>query len=264
MKNKVLLLLIFPLLAFILPVIVLILFTFSGIWQYPALLPATFNMRAVDFFLSNYEQILRSIGSSLAYSLSAAALTLVISILPARILARSDFKGKQAIEAILLAPALLPVITFSMGAHLLFIKWGLIDSFPGVVFILSIFTYPYMLRALITGFLASPPEIGICAENLGAGRIFRLLRIDLPLLLPSIVAGGTIVFLISFSEYFLVFLIGGGRIASYSGYLFPFLNSSDHQIGSFLTLLFLVAPLLLFLIIEFSITRMHRKMGLVH
>ena len=75
--------------------------------------------------------------------------------------------------------------------------------------------------------------------------------------------GCLIVFLVAFSEYFLVFLIGGGAVGSYTGYLFPFLSSSDSAIGSMLTLVFLAVPVLLFVVIDGTVVRIQRRKGVV-
>jgi ABC-type spermidine/putrescine transport system permease subunit II len=116
-----------------------------------------------------------------------------------------------------------------------------------------------MLRALTAGFIAYGEEYALCSKNLGAGFFRTLFHVELPLLLPSIISGGTIVFLVSFSEYFLVFLIGGGVVPSYSGYLFPFLNSSELSIASLLTLIFMIVPFILFMTIEVFLGFYYRK-----
>ena len=189
-------------------------------------------------------------------------LTLAMCIVPARHFARHEFRGKTLLEGLLLAPALVPPMTFSMGMHHLFIKAGLADTTAGVVLALAAFSYPYMLRALVAGYLSFGPEYEQCAANLGADRITRLTRVELPLLLPSAVAGGSVVFLVAFSEYFLVFLIGGGAVESYTGYLFPFLNSSDRAVASILTLLFLVVPIALFVLLDLVLARLYRARGM--
>jgi ABC-type Fe3+ transport system permease subunit len=120
-----------------------------------------------------------------------------------------------------------------------------------------------MLRALVAGFLSHGSEYELCARNLGAGSFRRMARVELPLLLPAVVAGGTVVFLVSFSEYFLVFLIGGGSLPSYTGYLFPFLNSSDRSIASLLTLVFITVPILLFLFVDLLVAAMYRKRSML-
>lgn len=244
--KKTLLLMLF----FILPPLILILYIFSGTWKYPALFPQTWSLRIGNFIIRNGKEILISLSSSLLYSSASVFLSLLLCLLPASLLARREFKGRTLIEALLLSPVLIPAITFSMGIHWIFIKTGLSDSLLGVSLILTLFSYPYMLRALTSGFMMYDPRIDQCAENLGAGPVRRTLFIHLPLIIPSIISGGTVVFLSSFSSYFLVFLIGGGAVPSFTGYLVPFLKSGDKNISSFLSLLFLLIPLCLFYITD--------------
>ena len=262
MKQKNLIFILGMSLLFFVPLSVILVYVFAGVWEFPNIFPTQTNLRAINYVAAQGGRIARSLGVSLAYSTVTVAVTFLMCLLPASVFARQRFAMKDVLETLLLAPALLPSIAFSMGIHFIFIKVRLIDTFFGVVVVLAIFSYPYMLRALIAGFGAYSLEYDICAKNLGAGTLTRILRVEIPLLLPSVVSGGTIVFLISFSEYFLVFLIGGGAVPSYTGYLFPFLNSADRQIGAALTVIFLIVPILLFVIIDATVSRRYRKMGL--
>ena len=257
--NTKRLFILFLLLFFLLPLVVLVIYSFAPAWNYPDVIPGRFGSGSFDFVFSQRYDIIRSISSSLAYSLTTVMFTILITILPAQVFARKKFKGSLFLETILIAPALLPSMSFAMGAHYVFLKTGLADSFIGLVLILSTMSYPYMLRALTAGFIAYGEEYTLCANNLGAGFFRTLFYVELPLILPSIISGGTIVFLVSFSEYFLVFLIGGGIVPSYSGYLFPFLNSSELSIASLLTLIFLLVPFLLFIGIELFLTVYYRR-----
>ncbi len=248
--------------VFVLPLGVLALYAFSSGWSFPDPLPRRFDLRAFDYLLDQRGEILLSLSSSILYSLLTVFFTLLLCLWPARFLARHEFRFKTLAEGLLLAPALVPAMTFSMGVHFFFIKIGLADTLAGVVMVLTVFTYPYMLRALISGFQTFGPEYAVCAGNLGAGPLKIALRVELPLLLPSLIAGGSVVFLVAFSEYFLVFLIGGGAVPSFAGYLFPFLNSSDRSTSSLLTLIFLTAPLILFILIDVTVGRCCRRWGL--
>ncbi|QGY38921.1 ABC transporter permease subunit [Pseudodesulfovibrio cashew] len=246
----------------VLPLTVLALYAVAPGWRYPDLLPAEYDLRAIRFLASQADPVAGHLLASLGYSLLTAALTLVLCVAPAHHFARRRFRGKAVLEGLLLAPALVPAMTFSMGVHFLFIKAGLADTFTGVVLVLTVFSYPYMLRALTAGYQAFGEEYELCAKNLGAGPVRRLLKVDLPLLLPSAIAGGSVVFLVAFSEYFLVFLIGGGAVRSFTGYLFPYLASSDRSTGSLMTLVFLAVPVSLFFLIELLVGRAYRKRGM--
>lgn len=248
---------------FILPVIVLILISLAPGWRFPDPWPQVFSMKGINYLIRHHEQILLSIGSSFTFSLLTVLTTLPMCVFPAAVFARQDFTGKHLLEGLLLTPALVPPMTFAFGLHFVFIKLSLAETMTGVVLLLSMFSYPYMFRALVAGFQAMGEDYRICARNLGAGTLSILLRVELPLLMPAIIAGGSVVFLVAFSEYFLVFLIGGGSVASFTGTLFPLLTSSNRSLAAVLTLIFLVVPVALFLVVDMMLMRNYRKKGMI-
>lgn len=260
---RVLILLAVFVMIFVLPIIVLLLNVFSSAWAYPDILPSTFDLRSLKYLVLHRRDIAVSLLSSCLYSCGTILLTFVMTILPAKIFARESFAGKNLLEGLFLAPALLPSMSFAMGAHFIFLRLGIADTVGGVVLILAIISYPYMLRALTAGYQIYGETYALCARNLGASSLRILLTVELPLLLPAVLAGATIVFLVAFSEYFLVFLVGGGTVPSYSGYLFPLLNSSDKSVASLLTLVFLLVPITFFLLIDRLIYRAYRRRGML-
>ncbi|MGE4292167.1 MAG: ABC transporter permease [Desulfovibrio sp.] len=244
------------------PLLILAGYVLGPGWRFPDLFPGEADPRALEYLASQAGPILRHLGSSVLYSLLTVLLCFALCLAPAHHLARRDFACKALVEGLLLAPALAPAMTFSMGVHFVFLKVGLADTLPGVVLALTTFSYPYMLRALVAGYQSFGEEYDLCARNLGAGVWTRFWRVEFPLLVPGAVAGATVVFLVAFSEYFLVFLVGGGRVPSYTGYLFPLLSSSDRSVASALTLLFLAVPLVLFVLVELAVTTRYRNRGL--
>ncbi len=248
--------------VFLLPAAVLLLYGFSGRWEYPRVLPDFLSLRGFSLLSAQGGRIGISLLSSAGYSLSAVVLTLLLSYFPAAALARSSFRGKDLVEAALILPAVLPSITYAVGAHVVFIRLSLDDRWIGVVLILALFGYPYMLRSLQAGFTALGEDFSLCAENLGAGPLRRIFRVELPLLLPAVFAGGLVVFLVAFTEYFLVFLIGGGAVPSITGYLVPYLLGSDYQVSSLIVLVFFFVPVVLFLVLDLIVGKVYEKRGL--
>lgn len=248
--------------VFGLPLLLLLVYAFSSSWVFPELLPASYDLRALRYLLRHGGDIALALGSSCLYSLATVLLTLLMTLIPAKLFARHNFAGKALLEGLLLTPALLPPMVFAMGAHFVFLRLGLADTAPGVVLILACVSYPYMLRALTAGYQAYGEAFAHCAANLGASPTRILVTVELPLLLPSLIAGGTIVFLVAFSEYFLVFLIGGGSVPAYSGYIFPLLNSSDRSVAAMLTLVFLVIPIVFFIILDRLVAGAYRRRGM--
>lgn len=255
--------LLFLILLFGLPVVVLLLISLAPGWRFPDIWPHEFSFKGITYLARHHEQILAAIGSSFVFSLLTVLTTLPMCLLPAAVFARVEFPGKALLEGLLLTPALVPPMTFAMGLHFIFIKFSLTETMFGVVLLLAMFSYPYMFRALVAGFQTMGEDYRICARNLGAGTLAILLRVELPLLIPAVIAGGSVVFLVAFSEYFLVFLIGGGSVASFTGTLFPLLSSSNRSLAAILTLIFLFLPIVLFLVMDTTLLRIYRKKGMI-
>jgi putative spermidine/putrescine transport system permease protein len=260
---KNILFLFFLFFIFIGPILILLILAFSSSWRYPGPGPEGFSLRAFQYVFIESPGFFDSLLSSLAYSLVVMVLAAIITILPAKALARNDFPMKGFVEGLLLSPVLLPVMTFSMGIHIILLRWGLTGTFPGVVIILTLYNYPYMLKALISGYEQIPISMEQTARNLGASWFYTLIRVELPMLIPALAAGGPILFLTAFSEYYLVFLIGGGAVPSLSGYLFPFISGSDYSVSSLLVLVFLTVPFLLFLIQDIIIQKLYTNRSLL-
>ncbi len=250
------------LLVFGVPLVLLFILAFGGPWRFPQFFPDGPTLRAWEYLARRAGAVFGALGNTILYSLTTVAATTLLCLSPARILAREEFKGRLIVETLLLAPALVPPIVFAVGLQIVFIRLALIDTFAGVVIVLTMFAYPYMLRALIAGFRSVSPHYDAAAENLGADVFTRMVRIQLPLLGPALLSGGFIVFLVSFSEYFLVFIVGGGNVASFPMLLVPFLAGADRAIAAALTMIFLAVPLLLFFCTDLLVRRAYRRRGM--
>ncbi|MFP4644127.1 MAG: ABC transporter permease [Spirochaetales bacterium] len=249
-------------LVFGVPLVLLFLLAFGGSWRFPQLLPGGPTLRAWEYLGRRALPVLQALGNTILYSLATVATTTLLCVSPARILAREEFRGRLVIETLLLAPALVPPIVFAVGLQIVFIRLALIDTFAGVVVVMTMYAYPYMLRALIAGFRAISPHYDAAAANLGADPVTRIIRVHIPMLGPALLSGGFIVFLVSFSEYFLVFIVGGGTVASFPMLLVPFLAGSDRAVAAALTMIFLAVPLVLFFFADLLVRREYRKRGM--
>jgi len=79
---------------------------------------------------------------------------------------------------------------------------------------------------------------------LGASPIQNFIYVTLPIISPGILSAASLVFTVSFSQYFLTFLIGGGRIITYPMVMFPFIQSGDRMLASVYSIVFILASLI--------------------
>ena len=80
-------------------------------------------------------------------------------------------------------------------------QWINIYGFGGGVFVLGLFTYPYIFLLVSAALEATNPSIEETARSLGENPLGVLWRVTLPMLRPSILAGGLLVFLYALSDF---------------------------------------------------------------
>ncbi len=135
------------------------------------------------------------------------------------VMARRTLPGKTLLGALLLAPLILPPFVGAVGMKMLFaragalstllLRAGLVDGpvdwlgrYPlaGVVLMETLHLLPVMYLNLVAALANVDPSLEDAAANLGAppGRVFR--RVTLPLAMPGLFAGATLVFIWAFTE----------------------------------------------------------------
>lgn len=223
----------------LLPFIPQLLWSFSQRWLFPDLLPETWGLRAWGYLLSPGTQLFRATLTSLEIGIAVTLLSLLVGLPAGRVLGLYRFRGKSIVQFIILAPAIVPGFAAAMGIHLVFIRYGLADTLPGVVLVHLIPVLPYVVL-VFSGFFANfAVEMEEAARTLGATpwQVFRYVTI--PALFPGIVTAALFAFMISWGQYLLTLLIGGGQVLTLPLLLLNFVNSGDYAVASALALVFI-------------------------
>ena len=120
-------------------------------------------------------------------------LSLVITVITAFVFARLEFKGRDALFALLLATMMIPGELFTITNYVTVSKWGWIGSgitaFEGyavliVPFLVSIF-YIYLLKQ---NFMQIPNELYLAAKVDGTKDLKYLWKVMIPLALPTLIS----------------------------------------------------------------------------
>lgn len=231
----------------LLPFIPLLIWSFSHRWFFPDLFPSAWSLRAWEYVFSPTSQTLRALGYTTFIALVVTFLSILIGIPAGRALGLHRFKGKGWIEFLILAPTIVPTIAVAMGIHVAFIRYNLADTVLGVILVHLIPVTPYMVMIMASVFANYNPEYEQQARTLGAKPTQVFFYITLPAIMPGIMVGGLFAFIISWSQYILTVLIGGGQVITLPVLLFSFALSGDKAITAALSIVF-IAPAILFLI----------------
>ncbi len=103
---------------------------------------------------------------------------------------------------------------------------------------------PFMILQIYTSLTKMDPSLLEAANDLGANRVETFLRVTLPLSLPGVISGITLVFLPAVSSFFIPKLLGGGQYVLIGTVIeTQFLTAGDWNSGSAISLVLAVIVL---------------------
>lgn len=175
---------------------------------------------------------------ALTFKLAAltTALLLPLGIALGYLLAFSKMRFKMVLEAVVSMPLVLPpsVLGFyfliffspnsSFGAFLLeHFDLRLVFSFEGLVLASMLFSLPFMVHPIQSGFAALPSNLREASYTLGKGVFATLIHVLLPSIRPALLTGVVISFAHTVGEFGVVLMMGGNipaetRVASIAIY----------------------------------------------
>ncbi len=199
----------------------------------------------------------------------ATTILVVIMTVPLAVLSdKYDFRGKALLNALLLVPMILPPFVGAIGLRQIVGQYGGLNAalqwvgllaegqtidwmgnarFWGVVLLEALHLYPIMYLNATAALANVDPAMLEASENLGCVGWRRFRRITLPLIMPGLFAGGTIVFIWSFTELGTPLMFDYMRVTPVQ--VFEGINEiSDSPFPFALTVVMLGAAVLLYLI----------------
>lgn len=224
------------------PFVPLALWAFAGEWRYPDLLPTEWSVRGWRGMLSG--RVLEATANSLMIGVAAAAVAVAVGLPAGLALGVHTWRLRGAVMALMLLPLLVPPLASTMGLHLTFIRLGLTDTLLGVTLAHLVPTVPYATIIMTSVFAERTGELELVARTLGANPWRAFWRVTLPGVAPGVAVAALMAFLVSWSQYILTVLIGGGSVLTLPMLLFAAASNTDHVVTSSLALVFALPALL--------------------
>ncbi|MBX3011829.1 MAG: iron ABC transporter permease [Caldilineaceae bacterium] len=158
---------------------------------------------------------------------ASTVLTLLFGLPLAYLFAHYEFPGKALLRALTTIPFVMPTVVVAAAFTALIGRQGLVNQFLqqllplerapiqllGTVWIILLVHAFYNVSVIIRtvgGFWATlSPRLREAAAVLGASPFMVFWRVTLPLLLPSVIAAGLLVFLFCFTSFGVVLILGG-------------------------------------------------------
>lgn len=217
----------------------ILLFSVLAFHRYPLLFPKGFTLAYWVQGLWQSSLFHEALIASCGLGILNGVFSCCVGFLTARSLARCRWLSRQTMTVLYSLPLMLPGMVLFLGVHQIVLRTGLINSWTSVVLAHSLVTIPYTTTLFLGFFKGISPELEVAAQTLGATPSMIFFRILLPLLRPVIYLALAVSFLISFSEYFSTALIGGGRVITVSGILYPLISNGEISRASVVSVVFL-------------------------
>jgi iron(III) transport system permease protein len=191
------------------------------------------NVRSLDAVLAVYTtwEYLSVLGNAVVLALVVTALSLVVGVAMALLIGRTDIPYKSVLDIFIILPLFLSPFTgliawIALGSE----KTGFINttlrpllglvmdnppalinlwSYGGIVWVMFLFFCPFVYLFTLGSLRSMDSSLEEAARTSGASVWQTVIRITLPMSLPSIFAAGLLVFILAAEMYTIPGIIGG-------------------------------------------------------
>lgn len=241
-------------LVLIAPLLLFAAYAFSTRWFFPQPFPVEWTLTAFHRAI-NDSKTLSSMAQGLWIAVLVSLLSLILAFPAARVLGLRRFRGRQLVWLFFFLPTVVPPLAIGMGLNVLFLHLGLAGTIAGVALAHLIPTLPYTIFTLSSSFARYDENYEHQALALGASPLQIFFNVTLRLMAPSLIVAALFAFLISWSQYLLTLLIGGGQVITLPILLFSAASGGNPSTIAILSLLFVAPPVLVIALTARELTR---------
>ena len=182
----------------------------------------------------------------------ATLVALVVGVLAGYALARGRFPGREALDAVLTLPMVLPptvlgyYVLVLVGRNGVLGQWldetfgiTLIFTWQGAVIAAAIVAFPLVFKAARAAFESVDMNLEKAARSLGYTEAKVFLRVTLPLAWPGILAGTMLAFARAMGEFGATLMVAGslpGRTRTLSIAIYEAVAAGEDETAHFLVL----------------------------
>lgn len=189
-----------------LPVFILILYSFDE---------SRLAVNWTGFTLKWYQALLADapLQAALANSLIVAGVSVsfasVMGTFAAVGLARCHFSGRALFRGLLFLPVIVPEIAMAVSALCLFVAMGVQLSLATIIVSHVVFCVAYVALTVMGRLEGLDPHLEEAAADLGAPPAVVFARVTLPLIMPGVVAGSLLAFVLSLDDFIITQFTAG-------------------------------------------------------
>lgn len=220
-----------------------------------------FSTKEFDFTLSNVKSIarpvhLKALWLSLKLGFISTAICLILAYPLASILVNSKIKSNSFLVFIFILPMWMNFLLRTLAWQTLLDKNGVINGIlstlhlpslniintPTAIVLGMVYNFlPFMVLPIYNTLVKIDKDVINAARDLGANEIQTFLRITLPLSMPGVISGITMVFVPSLTTFVISDILGGSKILLIGNIIEQeFITANNWHTGSGLSMVLMV------------------------
>jgi putative spermidine/putrescine transport system permease protein len=220
-----------------LPIFIVIPISFSSakFLQFP---PPGWSLQWYHAFF-NSASWMNALKTSAAIAVPTTILATVLGTAAALALIRAKFPGSALINAVIMAPLIVPVIIAACGIFAVFRLWGLIGTVTGLILAHTALALPFVVVTVSASVRTLDRRLEQAARGLGAAPLVAFRRITLPLIFPGVLSGALFAFVTSLDEVIVSIFISTAQVRPLAVQMWSDVRGAiDPTIAAVSTLLF--------------------------
>lgn len=235
------------LLFLVLPVLIIIPMSFSSS-RYLEFPPPGFSTQWYQAFFGD-PQWVDALKTSLELAVATTLISLILGVLAAEGLSKSEFKGKSAVIEAFMMPMLVPGIIVGIAIYRFEAGMSLSGSFSGLLIAHVLMAVPFVIRTVLANLEGYNPNYELASRSLGANSLVTFLRVTVPMIRTALFSGAMFAFATSFDEIVVSQFICGVEVTTLPKRIWDGLNQ---QLDPTITAIAAIVIVLISLIMIFS------------
>jgi spermidine/putrescine transport system permease protein len=214
-------------------------FTFD--W-YRSLFGFETHLAASSNYVDTTDQLLAAIKNSVIIAVLTSLVSTVIGTLTALALQRHDFRGKRFYQMLIFMPMIMPDIVLGIALLIFFVGAGFQLGLTTIIIGHCVFLSSYVFIIVNARLDGMDQVLEEASADLGADPWVTFRRVTLPQIMPGVMGGALLAFIISLDDLVITYFIAGVEATTLPLFIYAMLRRGiKPQINALAVMLLLVS-----------------------
>lgn len=230
------------------PILIIVIASFSPN-AYPEFPPTSFSLRWYQELFSS-SAWLETLWTSVLLVLIVTPITVILGTAAAVAIRRLQFPGKQALQALMMSPLMIPHVVLGIAFLYQGTAMGWFGTMNALIIAHVIIVFPFVIRSVGVSMSNLDPILEHASMSLGAGPIRTFFKVTIPNIKPGIMAGTVFAGVTSFGEVSVSVFVASPQWVTVPVRIFNYVEQTFDPVINAVSVVFILIAVVALIIIE--------------